>query len=88
MVILESVPHQQDVVTFEWVRAGCNCHQFSVGVNFVKLHEPCAILALWLELDAAQLQYLNFDPDHSVIDSKTYRGDSLPQTYAAPSPHQ
>jgi hypothetical protein len=32
-------------------------------------------------LDAALLRYVSSDPDHSVIDNKTHRGDRLPQSF-------
>jgi hypothetical protein len=35
-------------------------------------------------LDEALLRYVNSDPDHSVINNKTHRGDCLPQSYTSP----
>ena len=35
-------------------------------------------------LDEALLRFVNSDPDHSVIDNKTHRGDCLSQSYNSP----
>jgi hypothetical protein len=40
---------------------------------------PCNFgFVAWL--DAVLLRYMNLDPDHSVIDNKTHRGEHLPQS--------
>ena len=63
-----------------------NKHQCSVGVVLWDYMNP---MQLWLVawLDTALLCYMNSDPDHSVIDSKTYRGDSPLQSCTTPAPH-
>ena len=42
------VTSKQDDKHFEMVSGDYNCHQGSVGVCFVGLHEACATLSLWL----------------------------------------